>query len=298
MFNNLRLDNIISGLILLLCLFFASSVTAQNQNPKEIRQKMAKIRQSTNWDDPVASKKANDEIKKLAKQLMLGGQNNTSLKDDQTKEQQDEGVEYKMKLWGQIWESVRQGESGDILLGKPIREEIIEEYKEDEKIKFGSLVSNELEILVIDMSNNGVQILIDNMDLFKSIKTLLITGGENCVPADLNLILKKAKQYPLTALYIVNFKNHVNSLPSEISHFQNLDTLGIFGNKLSSLPSSVEMLKKIKVLYLDNNPIKTLFPGIIQLKDLEKLGLINTSIPESELLKIKNLLPNCKVLKQ
>ena len=298
MFNNLRLDNIISGLILLLCLFFVNSVTAQNQNPKEIRQKMAKIRQSTNWDDPVASKKANDEIKKLAKQLMLGGQNNTSLKDDQTKEQQDEGVEYKMKLWGQIWESVRPGESGDILLGKPIREEIIEEYKEDEKIKFGSLVSDELEILVIDMSNNGVQILIDNMDLFKSIKTLLITGGENCVPADLNLILKKAKQYPLTALYIVNFKNHVNSLPSEISHFQNLDTLGIFGNKLSSLPSSVEMLKKIKVLYLDNNPIKTLFPGIIQLKDLEKLGLINTSIPESELLKIKNLLPNCKVLKQ
>ena len=298
MFNNLRLDNIISGLILLLCLFFVNSVTAQNQNPKEIRQKMAKIRQSTNWDDPVASKKANDEIKKLAKQLMLGGQNNTSLKDDQTKEQQDEGVEYKMKLWGQIWESVRPGESGDILLGKPIREEIIEEYKEDEKIKFGSLVSDELEILVIDMSNNGVQILIDNMDLFKSIKTLLITGGENCVPADLNLILKKAKQYPLTALYIVNFKNHVNSLPSEISNFQNLDTLGIFGNKLSSLPSSVEMLKKIKVLYLDNNPIKTLFPGIIKLKNLEKLGLINTSIPESELLKIKNLLPNCKVLKQ
>lgn len=273
MFNNLRLDNIISGLILLLCLFFVSIVTAQNQNPNEIRQKMAKIRQSTNWDDPVASKKANDEIKKLAKQLMLGGQNNASPKDDQTNEQQDEGAEYKMKLWNQMWESVKQGENGDILLGKPIREEIVGEYKEDEKIKFGSLVRDELDLLVIDMSVDGVQILIDNMDLFKSIKTLLITGGENCVPADLTLILKKAKHCPLTALYIVNFKNHVNSLPSEISTFRDLDTLGIFGNKLSSLPSSIEMLKKLKVLYLDNNPIKTLLPGILQLKDLEKLGL-------------------------
>lgn len=199
MFNNLRLDNIISGLILLLCLFFVSIVTAQNQNPNEIRQKMAKIRQSTNWDDPVASKKANDEIKKLAKQLMLGGQNNASPKDDQTNEQQDEGAEYKMKLWNQMWESVKQGENGDILLGKPIREEIVGEYKEDEKIKFGSLVRDELDLLVIDMSVDGVQILIDNMDLFKSIKILLITGGENCVPVDLTLILKKAKHCPLTA---------------------------------------------------------------------------------------------------
>ncbi len=160
MFNNLRLDSTIAGLIFLLCLFFVSSVTAQNQSPNEIRQKMAKIRQSTNWDDPVASKKANDEIKKLAKQLMLGGQNNTSPKDDQTKEQQDEGVEYKMKLWGQIWESVRQGEGGDILLGKPIREEMVEEFKEDEKIKFGSLVRDELE----NLGNRYVQLWGANID--------------------------------------------------------------------------------------------------------------------------------------
>jgi len=43
---------------------------AQNtQSTEQIRQQMAKIRQTTNWDDPAAAKKANEEIKKLAGQL-------------------------------------------------------------------------------------------------------------------------------------------------------------------------------------------------------------------------------------
>ncbi|MEZ4996807.1 MAG: hypothetical protein R2758_04835 [Bacteroidales bacterium] len=43
------------------------------QTPDQIRQKMAEIRRTTNWDDPAAAAKANAEIKKLAGQLG-GGQ--------------------------------------------------------------------------------------------------------------------------------------------------------------------------------------------------------------------------------
>ena len=43
------------------------------QSPEQIRQRMAEIRRSTNWDDPAAAAKANTEIKKLAA-LMGGGQ--------------------------------------------------------------------------------------------------------------------------------------------------------------------------------------------------------------------------------
>jgi len=136
------------------------------------------------------------------------------------------------------------------------------------------------------------------MELLKSIKILIITGGENNVPADLPLILKKAAHYPLSALYIVNFKNHITSLPPEISTFQDLDTLGLFDNNLNSLPTTVEKFRKLKVLYIDSNPATTLFPAISQLISLEKLGLVNTSIPESEILQTKLLLPNCKVLTQ
>lgn len=43
------------------------------QTPDQIRQKMAEIRRTTNWDDPAAAARANAEIKKLAGQLG-GGQ--------------------------------------------------------------------------------------------------------------------------------------------------------------------------------------------------------------------------------
>jgi len=39
------------------------------QSPEQIRQRMAEIRRTTNWDDPAAAAKANAEIKKLAVQL-------------------------------------------------------------------------------------------------------------------------------------------------------------------------------------------------------------------------------------
>lgn len=49
------------------------AVAQNNQTPEQIRKQMQQIRQNTNWDDPAAAKKANEEIQKLAKQLS-GGQ--------------------------------------------------------------------------------------------------------------------------------------------------------------------------------------------------------------------------------
>jgi len=57
---------------LIIMAFFELQAQNNANNSATIRQQMAKIRQSTNWDDPVAAKKANEEIQKLAKQ-MTGG---------------------------------------------------------------------------------------------------------------------------------------------------------------------------------------------------------------------------------
>jgi len=60
-------------LISFLVLFFMLSGSAQNkQSADQIRQQMAKIRQTTDWNDPAAAKRANAEIKKLAEQLNGG----------------------------------------------------------------------------------------------------------------------------------------------------------------------------------------------------------------------------------
>jgi len=60
-------------ILLILCVSFWSVVMSQTkQTTDQIRQQMAKIRQTTNWDDPAAAQKANEQIKELAKQLNGG----------------------------------------------------------------------------------------------------------------------------------------------------------------------------------------------------------------------------------
>jgi apolipoprotein N-acyltransferase len=53
-----------------LCLLLISCLAWSQPSQEEItkiRQQMAKIRQSTDWDDPAAAAKANEEIQKLAR---------------------------------------------------------------------------------------------------------------------------------------------------------------------------------------------------------------------------------------
>jgi tetratricopeptide (TPR) repeat protein len=58
-------------LLLVIFLFLPLIAFTQNNQPgrEQIRAKMQQIRQNTNWDDPAAAQKANEEIKKLASQL-------------------------------------------------------------------------------------------------------------------------------------------------------------------------------------------------------------------------------------
>ncbi len=292
----------IQNLVLILYLLFASNLFAQQDlNPQEIKDLMSQIREDTDWSDPAASKKANEEIKKLSKQLMLSrtNQNPTNESDSLKLEQEKEGVEYKMKLWSQMQESAKLGENADILLGKPIREEIVEEFKNDES----PIIKNpdyfdEMNLLVIDMSLKTVQRTIDQMDKYKSIKILVITGGKFGSAVNLDDLLKRAKNYPLEELHIINFGIFVNSIPKQVKQFKNLKLLSVLNNNVNSLPTEVGSITSLQTLYVDINPISTLLPTVGKLKKLEKLGVGKTDIDESEIAQIKQLLPNCEVLLQ
>lgn len=79
--------------IALFCFFCLSSLVAQNQNAASLRQQMAKIRQTTNWDDPAAAMKANKDIQKLASQLNGGtSQVNLTIPNQTTKTKSDNYV--------------------------------------------------------------------------------------------------------------------------------------------------------------------------------------------------------------
>jgi Leucine-rich repeat (LRR) protein len=302
--------------VLMVFIFCLSAMAGAQttQSPDQIRAQMAEIRRTTNWDDPAAAKKANEDIRELAKQLMSGGnqqpgpstgsgsasgnQGGQDSSDDgeEMAEISQDMAQQKMDIFSQIWKAAAGGEGADILLAEPLREEIVNEYKEEASPQSIPFVAEDLEVLVIDVSMKGIQAIIDNMPLYKSIKTLVITNSTNPVPADLNSILKNAADYPLKELYIVNLGIFVTKLPKEVAQFRSLTTLGIFNNRLTSLPAEIESLHGLKKLYADNNPIKTAFPVMSSLSNLEELGLINTEVPESEIAMIETMYPACKVI--
>ena len=284
--------------LLIWALLFAVSAFSQDMDATQIKKRMAEIRKTTNWEDPAAAKKANDEIKELSKKLMLSGKNqNPANEIDSLKlERVNENIDYKLKLLRQINEAVKQGENADISLGKPIREEIVEEYKEDESPKnITPEFFKEMSVLVIDMTIPTVQRTIDVMQNYKSIKTLIITSGKHPVAVNLQELLMKASKYPLENLYILNFDHFVTRIPEQITQFSKLSTLGLFNNKISQLPQNINSIKSLDSLFLDINPISTLFPAINSMKNLKILGIAKTSISDAEIKKIQKLLPNCEV---
>jgi Leucine-rich repeat (LRR) protein len=284
-------------LSVILFILALSAICAQTQNAEQIKTKMAQVRKSTNWSDPVQAKKANAEIQKLAKQLLLVGQKKSGNTDDAMQEQAEETAELQVKQISRIMNLAAQGEDADVLLAAPVRDEIVEEYKDDESPEVKNPeYYEEMSVLCIDMSLVTVQRTIDQMEKYKSIRTLVITGGKYGASVNLAALLKKAANYPLEELYIINFRNNVSSLPAGISAFKQLTLLSLVNNQFKKLPLEGAKLVSLKTLYIDANPVSTLFPAIEKFNKLENLGVEKTNISKAELEKIKQLLPNCNII--
>ena len=288
-------------LIIFFFLFsFFCNAFGQN-DAASIRKQMAQIRQSTNWNDPAAAKKANAQINELSKKLMMTGnpQVNTppNLSKTESEQAKQNAVDQKMDMWGQTMKSAAGGKGADILLAEPVREEIKEEYKQDENARYSSpMLMEEMTVLFIDMSSPTVQLIIDQMENYKSVRTLVITGGAKGAPVDLDKLFAKAANYPLEKLYVINFKSFATRIPGTISNFPNLDFLALFNNRIAQLPPEVNTLTSLHKLYVDLNPVQILAPYINKLNKLDTLGIVKTGIENPELDKIRQQLPNCKIL--
>jgi len=286
--------------LLLMLSSFAFS-QAKQKSADELKKEMAQIRRSTDWGNQAAADSAQVKIEALSKQLMMirkmEQQQQAGTTIDTAKIQED--VDYKMKLWSQMMKMVDQGEGSEWDFAKPLRDEIVEAYKEDESPKnINSEVLKSVTVLRIDMSLPTVQRTIDVMQNFKGISTLIITGGENGAPVDLGIILSKAADYPLKTMYIINFRQFVSSIPQQINHFSQLQTVALFNNNLDQLPNMSGFSSSLDSLFIDINPLSTLFPQINSIPNLKKLGIAKTSISEAEIKQIQLLLPGCKILLQ
>jgi hypothetical protein len=258
--------------------------------PAQVRAEMARIRRATDWNDPAAARAATEEIDRLARQLSAaGGAGGSPAAGTQA------------DLAEQVHRSVRQGKDAPIDLSRKAREEVEQELKDEEDEGGGAPSAAALailDLLVIDFSRPGWEVLVAQLDRCTAVRTLVLTGGEGGAPVDLEAVLTKAAALPLEALYVINFRGHVAALPERVAGFRTLTRLGAFNNALAALPPGLAGLRNLEVLYLDVNPLATVLPAVAGLPGLRELGLARTRVSAGEVARLRQLLPSCKVLLQ
>jgi hypothetical protein len=296
--------------LILFFLILCFSVTAQNtgNDAASIRAQMSAIRKSTNWSDAAAAKAANAKIQELAAKLTTAlrqgkPQNlppgSEGIKSEEAAKIQQDNDDYSNKLWNQMMKIVQEGGKGKWDLAEPLREEIVEEYKEDENpaIKNAEWLKS-MSYLLINLSFPQVQVIIDQMPNFKGIKTLIVTTDKPVINLNLDQIFKNAKDYDLEELYVINFGPSLTNLPLAVGDFPNLKILAVYNNRIGSLPASVSKLTGLSSLQVQDNPIKTIQPMASALKNLKELGVAKTDLSDNELNQIQKMLPECQITKQ
>lgn len=286
--------------LLFFLLLLSSSISVNGQNPdaEAIKKRMTTIRQTTDWKDKDEAAKANAEISKLAKELMM----TKSVTRDQVSgvpepgQMLEEDIDFKLSLWNRLWADSRDGKQ-EVDLAKPLREKIIEEYKEDSdhSVKNPEILNN-TSILVINMSMKGVEAVIEQMPMFKNISTLVVIC-EKPEGVDLETIFTNASEYPLEKLCVLNFGSFVTNLPESLGQFKSLGEINLIGNNLYSLPNSLSELHSLERLYADMNPLYSVIGQITGLNKLVQLGIKGTNINEEEIKLIETALPECQILR-
>jgi len=274
-------------------------------DPGALRKEMARIRRSTNWDDPVERETTRLKIEELSIRLAKAlhkpaagappGSAPTAAPGDPPADDEDPT----MKIFISGLRSASASGGADIRLDTMIRDEMEQRLRadQDNSIK-NPEVLEVLDTLVLDLSLPETQAIIRQMEQFKSIHTLIITGGAHGAPVDLPSILLKARGYPLRELYVINFRQNVTALPSEAGGFADLRVLAVFDNAIAALPSGIGGLQNLETLFVDANPLATVLPVVRALPKLTKLGVGKTGVPAAELDEIRRLLPNCQLLTQ
>lgn len=293
-------------MVLLLPFVAMAASAAPSRTAAEIRKEMAAIRRSTDWGNPAEAQAANERIAKLAEELAASGQvapagaaaaPGSAAATANPNDGGLDGTEYRNMLTKQMAAAVGRGEHGDILLATSVREKIVEEYRDDVNPQIQNPdVLNEQTTLIIDLSSPAAPGVIAQMENFRSIKTLVITGGKTGAPVDLLTILRKAAGYPLQELYIVNFRHFVTALPPEVSQFRQLRLLAAFNNEIAAMPPQIADISNLETLFVDVNPIHTVLPTVRSLPKLARLGIGKTGISAAERAEIQKLHPTCSIL--
>lgn len=272
-------------------------------DPAAIRAEMIKIRRSTNWNDPKAVQEANERIRQLTAQLETNRLKQEAAKAGATTEQAAEAAQSSVVNRATVLEkverSIKENRGGSLELNTEFRRQIVKEYEEERDPKItGSAYLQEATTLVINVETQEGQVALKQLDQFRSVRRLIISGGRVGAPIDLEEVLNRAHHLPLEELHIYNFRGFVSAIPERIGQFQGLTKLAVFNNNLRSLPAAIGNLGSLTTLLVDANPIVSVLPSVQRLTGLKMLGIVRTKVSDDETARIRATLPQCKVTTQ
>jgi hypothetical protein len=288
----------------------AWSQAKTEQTASQMLEELQQIIANTDWDNEAASERATLRIEQLTKAM---GTPMPEKKEDPPEHPNnaagceepgfsgDGGIaRRKDEVLKMLWEIGATGEHyPDLDLAKPVRDDIVKEYEDERKKYSHPGLFNELGFLLIDFSEPKTMAAIPKMNTYTGVKTLIITGGKNHVaPVNLSSILASTSSMKLDQLFIINFKNHLTELPASIANQRQLEYLGLFNNQLTELPPAVFGFSSLKTLHIDLNPISELPSFVANLVNLQELGIAGTQLDAKQHERLKQYLPNCKILSE
>ncbi len=267
--------------------------------PAQIRAEMTRVRRTVNWEDSAAADRATAEIGLLSEQLSraLARGDREARRNGSVDAGGNAAPGSHRDVWNQVVKSATSGPGAPVDLAVNVRLDVERKNREEDSTELKSTrMIAELDTLIIDFSRSEGRILATQLDQYKGIKTLVLTGGGAPTPVALDEVLRRARGLPLETLYVIDFRSAVRSLPAAVADFRGLKVLGLFGNQLEGLPGPVASLPGLTRLYLEANPITTLLPGVLRLTGLTELGVGKTRIGPAERLQIERALPGCQVV--
>jgi hypothetical protein len=83
---------------------------------------------------------------------------------------------------------------------------------------------------------------------------------------------------------------------AQMNNLKNVDTIIAAESQIDSIPARISMLANLKVLNLKNSRVSFISEEVCRITSLELLDLTGNPVELSDIDKLKNCLPNCKVL--
>lgn len=148
------------------------------------------------------------------------------------------------------------------------------------------------QLKTLQIINSKVEIIPNGIKELQNLEVLYLHSNDIKQMNDEIYKLINLKELTLEGISIKNISNDIQKL-------ENLERLSILNADLGKINPKIFKLKKLKYLsFFNNSQIKTIPKEIYNCKSLEVLNITNTQVSVEEIQKIKEKLPNLRIISE